>query len=186
MKQDTQVTELKSPLGPMVAAAREGALVGLWFIDQQYVPERAGWRRDDQVPVLRDTARQVTAYFAGERRVFELPLAPEGTPFQKKVWDVIAAIPYGETIAYGDLAARLGLKLTHARAAGAATGRNPISLIVPCHRIVGADGSLTGYAGGLERKRQLLAMERGDDTVVQGRLQLARQRLARPLLCAES
>jgi O-6-methylguanine DNA methyltransferase len=102
---------------------------------------------------------EITEYFAGTRSAFTVPLAPAGTPFQREVWNAIAAIPFGETAAYRDLASRIG-RASCIRAAGAATGRNPLSIIVPCHRVVGADGALTGYAGGLERKRTLLALER--------------------------
>jgi methylated-DNA-[protein]-cysteine S-methyltransferase len=108
--------------------------------------------------VLRDCVRQVAEYFAGTRRRFELALGAEGTPFQRRVWDQIARIPYGKTITYADLAARSGAPGS-ARAAGAATGRNPLAIVVPCHRVVGARGELTGYAGGVPRKARLLALE---------------------------
>ncbi|MEO8674596.1 MAG: methylated-DNA--[protein]-cysteine S-methyltransferase [Casimicrobiaceae bacterium] len=148
-----------SPLGRMrLTAVREG-LTSISFDGDRYAPPLdSAWVRDPSFPALRRAAMQLTAYFAGERRVFELPLAPTGTPFQRTVWDAIAAVPAGDTISYAELARRSGHPGS-ARAAGAATGRNPIAIVVPCHRIIGADGSLTGYAGGLDRKRALLALE---------------------------
>lgn len=127
---------------------------------------RVGWNlptdgcSDTPHPVVDEAIRQLREYLDGTRREFDLPLDPEGTPFQQKVWDVLRAIPYGETITYGEQARRLG-DPRRARAVGAANGRNPIAVIVPCHRVVGADGSLTGYAGGVERKDWLLRHERG-------------------------
>ena len=148
-----------SPLGRMrITAVREG-LTSISFDGDRYAPPQdPAWVRDPSFPALRRAAAQLTAYFAGERRVFELPLAPTGTPFQCTVWAAIAAVPAGDTISYAELARRAGHPGS-ARAAGAATGRNPIAIVVPCHRIIGADGSLTGYAGGLDRKRALLALE---------------------------
>ena len=148
-----------SPLGRMrITAVREG-LTSISFDGDRYAPPQdPAWVRDPSFPALRRAAAQLTAYFAGERRVFELPLAPTGTPFQYAVWDAITAVPAGDTISYAELARRAGHPGS-ARAAGAATGRNPIAIVVPCHRIIGADGSLTGYAGGLDRKRALLALE---------------------------
>jgi len=148
-----------SPLGRMrITAVREG-LTSISFDGDRYAPPQdPAWVRDPAFPALRRAAAQLTAYFAGERRVFELPLAPTGTPFQYAVWDAITAVPAGDTISYAELARRAGHPGS-ARAAGAATGRNPIAIVVPCHRIIGADGSLTGYAGGLDRKRALLALE---------------------------
>ena len=108
---------------------------------------------------LRAAHSQLDQYFAGSRKRFELPLAPDGTSFQRAVWNAIAQVPWGETLTYAELASRAG-RPGSARAAGAATGRNPLSIIVPCHRIIGSDGSLTGYAGGLDRKQKLLALER--------------------------
>lgn len=151
-----------SPLGTLRLAARDGALVGIWFDGQKY-DARAGldWREAPDDALLRDAARQLDEYFAGRRRRFDLRLAPVGTEFQRDVWRAIAKVPAGSTISYAELARRVG-RPTSVRAAGAATGRNPLSIVVPCHRIVGADGALTGYAGGLERKRALLALERVD------------------------
>ena len=155
-------TTLATPLGPMVAAAEDAALTGLWFEGQRWFPAIGdNWRRDDALPLFAIVATQLDEYFAGRRRVFDVPLAPRGsraTPFQRAVWSAIAAVPLGATATYRSLAASCG-NARGVRAAGAATGRNPISLLIPCHRIVGSDGSLTGYAGGLERKRALLAHE---------------------------
>ena len=149
-----------SPLGDMVLASGGDALTGAWFDGQRHQPPIGpAWLRRSDLPILRRAAAELNEYFAGERIAFDLALAPLGTPFQRDVWRVIASVPCGETIAYGELAARAG-RPKATRAAGAATGRNPLSIIVPCHRIVGADGALTGYAGGLARKRALLALER--------------------------
>lgn len=111
-------------------------------------------------PVLDLAERQLTAYFAGELTRFDLPLASDGTEFQQKVWAELQRIPYGETASYGDIARRLGYEPVISRAVGAANGANPLPIVVPCHRVIGADGSLTGYAGGLERKKILLDLER--------------------------
>ena len=148
-----------SPLGTMRLVARDGALVGVYFDGQKY-DARAGddWREAPDDPLLREAGRQLDEYFAGRRRRFELRVAPLGTAFQREVWRAIAAVPCGSTITYAELARRVG-RPTSVRAAGAATGRNPISIVVPCHRIMGAGGALTGYAGGLDRKKALLALE---------------------------
>jgi len=149
----------ETPLGPMLALAEDGALTGLDFTDAKYVRAiEPGWREDPASPLLLECARQVREYFAGRRRAFELPLAPRGTGFQRRVWTQIARIGYGETLTYAELAKRSGAEGS-ARAAGAATGRNPLAIVVPCHRVVGSRGSLTGYAGGVERKARLLALE---------------------------
>jgi methylated-DNA-[protein]-cysteine S-methyltransferase len=150
---------MPTPLGGMVLASDGDALIGAWFDGQRHQPPIApAWQRQPGLPVLRRAAAELAEYFAGERVAFSVPLAPVGTPFQHDVWRAIAGVPYGATIAYRDLAARAG-RPESIRAAGTATGRNPLSIIVPCHRIVGADGALTGYAGGLARKRSLLALE---------------------------
>jgi methylated-DNA-[protein]-cysteine S-methyltransferase len=146
-------------LGPMVLASNGDALTGAWFDGQRHQPSiDASWQRHRSLPILLRAAVELAEYFAGERTAFALSLAPAGTPFQREVWQAIAAVPYGETIAYRDLAAAIG-RPASIRAAAAATGRNPLSIVIPCHRIVGADGSLTGYAGGIERKRTMLALE---------------------------
>jgi methylated-DNA-[protein]-cysteine S-methyltransferase len=148
-------TVADSPIGPLLATAADDgdAITGLWF-DR---PPAPGWRRDDDA--LGALRNQLDAYFAGTLQRFDLPLAAPGTPWQRAVWDALMDVPYGETMSYGELAARLG-KPTACRAVGAANGRNPISVIVPCHRLIGSDGTLTGYGGGLERKRWLLDHER--------------------------
>ncbi len=149
-----------APLGPMCLAASPAGLVGAWFHGQKHFGGAlAAWRRDDDHPVLRAAAAQLALYFAGARR-FTLDCAARGTPFQQAVWRAIAAVPYGEQITYAALASAAGAPGA-ARAAGAATGRNPLSIIVPCHRVVGHAGALTGYAGGLARKRALLDIESG-------------------------
>jgi len=160
MKTAVSFDVAETPLGAMLLAADGDALTGAWFEGQRYHPRvDAGWRRRRDLPVLRRAAAELAEYFGGERMEFDLALAPAGTPFQRAVWRGIAVVPFGATIAYRELAARTG-RPEAVRAAGAATGRNPLSVFVPCHRIVGADGSLTGYAGGLERKRALLGIER--------------------------
>lgn len=152
-------TAFETPLGRMLAIAEDGALASLDFTDAKYVRLiEAGWREDPRSPPLRECARQIGDYFARRRRAFELPLAPRGTEFQRRVWREIARIPYGATIAYSELAKRSGAAGS-ARAAGAATGRNPLAIVVPCHRVLGSDGALTGYAGGIDRKARLLALE---------------------------
>jgi len=148
-----------SPLGPVIAVANEGGLTNVDFVGAKYEKKvRPDWVEDPSAPALRACIAQLAEYFAGRRKTFDLPLAAEGSDFQKRVWSEIARVPYGQTITYGELAKRAGAP-GQARAAGAATGRNPLGLVVPCHRIMGADGSLTGYAGGLERKRGLLELE---------------------------
>lgn len=148
-----------SPLGEMLLAAHHGALVGAWFVDQKYFPsDQAGSDVSDDLGLLGEAAGQLDAYFAGRLQRFDLPLRPRGSPYQTAVWAAIAAVAYGQTITYGELARHCGMSGSP-RAAGRATGRNPLGIIVPCHRIIGANGHLTGYAGGLERKRKLLALE---------------------------
>ena len=143
----------------MLMTASTTALTGLYFQGQRYAPELVPqWVLRDDLPVFVQTRAWLAAYFSGQLPGIDVPLAPNGTPFQQAVWRQIAGIPTGETITYAELARRSGNSAA-VRAAGAATGRNPISLLVPCHRVVGSNGSLTGYAGGLERKRKLLALE---------------------------
>lgn len=155
----TRYARFRTPLGTLVAIAAGGALTGLYFEDGRHAqPIAPGWREDPQSAPLRECARQFEDYFAGRRQCFDLPLAPHGTPFQERVWREIARVPYGETITYAELAERAGAPGS-ARAAGAATGRNPLAIVVPCHRIVATGGALTGYAGGLARKERLLALE---------------------------
>lgn len=151
---------IDSPLGPLTLAATDAGLAGAWFEGQRHWPDTAGWRGDETHPVLREAAAQFADYFAGRRVAFDLPLdLSHGTAFQQAVWQALLAIPSGRTVSYGHLGAGIG-KAAAVRAVGAAVGRNPISVIVPCHRVLGADGSLTGYAGGLARKSALLQLER--------------------------
>jgi len=155
----TRYARFATPLGTVLATAVEGRLTHVDFIDAKYTKTiAADWQEDPESAPLKECAEQLSEYFSGRRRDFDLPLEPDGTSFQRRVWREIARVAFGETITYGELAARAGAAGS-ARAAGAATGRNPIALIVPCHRIVGADGSLTGYAGGLARKTRLLELE---------------------------
>jgi len=148
-----------SPHGRMLLVAGDEGLSGVYFEGQKrHPPTDAGWRRDADHALLRQAKRELAEYFGGVRRRFETALAPEGTPFQRSIWKAISTVDYGSTITYAELARRAGFPGS-ARAAGAATGRNPVGIIVPCHRIIGSDGSLTGYAGGLERKHALLALE---------------------------
>ncbi len=149
----------ESPQGQMLLVANGGGLCGAYFRGQKYYPQVVSHlRRDAQHAPLRQARRELAEYFAGERKRFDVARAPEGTPFQRAVWDAISGVGFGRTISYAELADRAGCPGS-ARAAGAATGRNPIGVIVPCHRIVGSNGSLTGYAGGLAIKRALLALE---------------------------
>ena len=151
----------ESPRGRMLLVANDVGLSGAYFDGQKYLPRvEPEWRRDARHAPLRQAKRELAEYFGGERERFETALAPEGTPFQQAVWKAISAVGFGKTITYSELALHAGFPGS-ARAAGAATGRNPISIIVPCHRIVGSNGTLTGYAGGLDRKRALLALESG-------------------------
>lgn len=150
--------DVGSPLGPLTVVDDAGALAGLYLSDQRHRPDPVTFGpRDDAVqPGLRE---QLQAYFAGELREFDVPLALVGTPFQRRVWSALREVPYGTTCTYGELAAAIG-RPTAVRAVGAANGRNPVCIVVPCHRVVGSGGSLTGYAGGLERKLHLLEVER--------------------------
>lgn len=152
-------TYIESPIGRLLLSSDGEAVTGLYMdTPDQPLPEAAGWARDPAAGALPLAIRQLDEYFAGTRRDFELPLKPQGTTFQRRVWDALVGIPYGATWSYGELARRIDNP--HAsRAVGLANGRNPISIVVPCHRVIGGNSSLTGYAGGLERKRWLLAHE---------------------------
>ena len=154
--------ECTSTQGNLYLAATERGLAGMWFTDQRHVPDVSSWQRHDdtsQQRVLKQTQQQLEAYFAGELQQFDLPLdLSAGTPFQQAVWQALLKIPFGQTTSYGALSSRMGKPLA-VRAVGTAIGRNPIGIIVPCHRVVGADGSLTGYAGGLHRKEAFLKLE---------------------------
>ncbi|XVS68156.1 methylated-DNA--[protein]-cysteine S-methyltransferase [Actinosynnema sp. CA-299493] len=149
-----------SPVGELTLVARDGVLAGLYLPEHRHRPALETFGERDASP-FGEVVAQLAEYFAGERTVFDLPLSPAGTPFQRTVWDALKEIPHGETVSYGELAARIG-RPTASRAVGLANGKNPISVIVPCHRVVGSTGALTGYGGGVERKRVLLAFERGD------------------------
>jgi methylated-DNA-[protein]-cysteine S-methyltransferase len=154
-----------SPLGGITLASDGEALIGLWFDGQRHFARTLGPAPIEKaLPVFALAEGWLDAYFSGKAPDFTPPLDPRGTAFQRAVWELLLAIPYGQTVTYGELAASLaerrGLSRMSARAVGGAVGRNPISLIVPCHRVVGADGSLTGYAGGIDRKRRLLALEK--------------------------
>ena len=157
MNTTTLYSTIASPIGELLLASDGKSVTGLYMQNQKHGARRTrDWKRDDAA--LKQPRAQLQAYFAGELRDFELPLAAEGTPFQQHVWRALCDIPYGETISYGELARRIGQPKA-SRAVGLANGQNPISIVVPCHRVIGANGSLTGYGGGLERKRWLLAHE---------------------------
>ena len=159
-------TYIPSPLGMLHLVSDGRALTGLYMEDQRHADAPgADWRRDDHLPVFAEATRQLAAYFDGRLSAFDLPLAPTGTLFQQRVWAELQRIPYGTTRSYGELARRLGSP-NASRAVGLANGRNPLGIIIPCHRVVGASGKLVGYGGGLGRKEALLALE-------------ARKRLAR-------
>ncbi|WP_267242380.1 methylated-DNA--[protein]-cysteine S-methyltransferase [Streptomyces sp. PR69] len=154
-----QHTVIDSPYGPLTLVAVDGVLARLHMEHQRHRPPEETFGEPDPRP-FGETIRQLNAYFARELTEFDLPLHLEGTPFQRSVWQQLRTIPYGETRSYGELAQALG-KPGASRAVGLANGKNPIGIIVPCHRVIGASGSLVGYGGGLERKRRLLAFESG-------------------------
>jgi methylated-DNA-[protein]-cysteine S-methyltransferase len=155
----TYYTVIESPIEPLLLTSDGRALTGLWM---GVLPQRPGvsegWTRSDDAAPFAETSRQLALYFEGSLTEFDLPLAARGTPFQQRVWDELKIIPYGTTISYGELARRMG-QPSASRAVGMANGRNPIGIIVPCHRVIGANGKLTGYGGGLPRKEALLALE---------------------------
>jgi methylated-DNA-[protein]-cysteine S-methyltransferase len=159
----TTFIRFPSPVGELLITASDSAITGIYFPSHDRVPkDRAGWQKDTGLgsagAVLAQARQQLTEYFAGSRTTFDLLLDPSGTDFQRRVWDALRTIPYGATTSYGVLARRLGDP--HAtRAVGAANGKNPIPIVVPCHRVVGAKGELTGFGGGLDRKRWLLEHE---------------------------
>lgn len=155
----TVQTSFDSQLGRIIAAAHDDKLVGIWFDGQRHLPDTSHWASVREHPLLKLAQRQLSDYFAGRRAGFELPLdLSTGTLFQQQVWRALLEIPRGATCSYGALSAAIG-KAAAMRAVGGAVGRNPFSIVVPCHRVIGADGSLTGYAGGLERKTVLLQLE---------------------------
>jgi methylated-DNA-[protein]-cysteine S-methyltransferase len=159
------VTTLDSPCGPLLCVVDEtGAVVRIEFSKGRESQKITDQMRDEGIEVFEDSGRtaglrrQLAEYFAGERRDFDLPLAPEGTPFERSVWDELRKIPFGETRSYGEIAQAIG-RPGAARAVGRANGANPIPIVVPCHRVIGSDGSLTGFGGGLEAKSRLLEIE---------------------------
>jgi methylated-DNA-[protein]-cysteine S-methyltransferase len=155
----TTYTEIDSPLGPLLLTSTDGKLSGLYFADRPHARVEPHWIRQDDAEIFAQTRRQIVETASWQRERFDLPVLLEGTPFQVQVWNAIATIPLGQTITYSELAERVGRSARDARAVGTATGENPVSLIVPCHRVVGKSGKPTGYAGGLERKSALLAFE---------------------------
>lgn len=157
----TAYAYVESPVGRLLVAMRAGALHTLAFADtarQARTPE-AGWHHDEAA--LAPARRELEEYFAGQRQDFDIPVVTDGTPFQQDVWRALREIPYGTTVSYGELAQRIG-RPSAVRAVGLANGANPVAIVVPCHRVIGADGSLTGFGGGLPVKRALLALERGE------------------------
>lgn len=152
-----QCRTVDSPVGPLTLAGRDGRLMHLRMVDQTYEPSRNGWVNDDSA--FDAAVTQLDEYFAGDRTEFKLDLEMVGTPFQRRVWDALQTIPYGQTCSYGEIAREIGSPGAF-RAVGLANGHNPIGIIVPCHRVIGANGSLTGYGGGLDRKRALLELEK--------------------------
>ncbi len=154
----TAQCRIDSPLGTMLLARTASGLAGAWFENQKHHPDAIAAPERDDDPVLLATARQLRAYFVGEVDAFDLPLDLQGTAFQRSVWQALLRIETGATCSYGAIARELGVPAA-SRAVGAAVGRNPVSIIVPCHRVVGSSGALTGYAGGLDRKTSLLRIE---------------------------
>jgi methylated-DNA-[protein]-cysteine S-methyltransferase len=153
----TRYRIIDSPIGPLTLAGTGHILTNLRMVDQTYEPDRADWTLDDRA--FPDAVEQLAAYFAGELHRFDVRLELSGTEFQCRVWNALRTIPYGETRSYGEIADQIGAPNAF-RAVGLANGRNPIAVIIPCHRVIGANGSLTGFGGGLERKSALLELER--------------------------
>ena len=152
-------TRIDSPIGPLLLAASDAGMHTIEFHDAKHPVRRGDDWEQSAHPLLERAKQQLGEYFAGERHAFDLPLAPQGTPFQRQVWETLATIGYGETLSYGQLAARIG-RPSASRAVGAANGRNPLPIVLPCHRVIGADGSLAGFGGGLPTKQFLLSLER--------------------------
>ncbi|BBY01953.1 methylated-DNA--[protein]-cysteine S-methyltransferase [Mycobacterium seoulense] len=148
---------IDSPIGPLTLAGQDSVLTMLRMVDQTYEPSRTGWASSPAA--FQDATEQLDAYFAGELTEFDFEFELRGSEFQRRVWKALQTIPYGETRSYGTIAAQIGAPGS-ARAVGLANGHNPIAIVVPCHRVIGANGSLTGYGGGLDRKQTLLALER--------------------------
>lgn len=153
-------TVMSSPIGDLRVIERDGAISAIEFTPfRQPADGRPLGARGDDHPLLAEAVRQLTAYFARDLKEFDLPLDPQGSAFQRRVWDQLLTIGYGDTASYGEVAGRLGMTNAASRAVGLANGRNPIPIVIPCHRVIGANGTLTGYAGGLERKQTLLSLE---------------------------
>jgi methylated-DNA-[protein]-cysteine S-methyltransferase len=152
-------TVMDSPVGPLRIIERAGVLTAIEFSPWRDSDGRPRGDRDDAHPLLVEAVRQLDAYFARDLKEFDLPLAPQGSDFQKRVWAELLGVGWGETASYGEIAHRLGMTNAASRAVGLANGRNPIPIVIPCHRVIGANGTLTGYAGGLDRKQLLLALE---------------------------
>lgn len=152
----TCFTLYHSPIGPLRLTSDGTALTGLWFHDRK--PDAAADQYREDLAIFNSAKRWLDDYFSGNPRKLDFPLSPVGTPFQRRVWELLLTIPYGETTTYGALAGQLGPKMS-AQAVGQAVGRNPVSILIPCHRVIGADGALTGYAAGLEIKTWLLHHE---------------------------
>ena len=161
------ICKYRSPLGDLLLAADEEGLTGLWFVGQKYyangLPDESIWQ---ETKILTETRRWLDTYFSGEEPKFTPPLHPVGTAFRQAVWKILLQIPYGQTVTYGEIAQQLaaeqGISMMSAQAVGGAVGHNKISIIIPCHRVIGADGSLTGYAGGIDKKIALLRLEGTD------------------------
>ena len=152
-------TIVGSAVGDLRVVEHNGAIAAIEFEPFREADGRPRGERADDHPVLAEARRQLDAYFARELKEFDLPLAPEGSTFQRRVWEQLEGIEFGETASYGEIARRLGMTNAASRAVGLANGRNPIPIVIPCHRVIGANGTLTGYAGGLERKQTLLSLE---------------------------
>ena len=152
-------TEIESPVGPLRIVAHGGAITAIEYTPYRPPAGRPLGARNDDDPLLVRAVEQLTAYFSRDLKEFDLPLAPQGSDFQQRVWEQLLGVGYGETATYGEIAHRLGKSNAASRAVGLANGQNPIPIVIPCHRIIGADGTLTGYAGGLERKQTLLGIE---------------------------
>jgi methylated-DNA-[protein]-cysteine S-methyltransferase len=152
-------TVIDSPIGDLRLVEHDGAITAIEFSPFRDGTGRPLGDRDDEHPLLVECARQLRAYFAGDLTDFDLPLAPDGTPFQRRVWAELLAVGFGKTATYGEIAHRLGMTNAASRAVGLANGRNPIPIVIPCHRVIGSNGTLTGYAGGLDRKQLLLTLE---------------------------
>lgn len=157
-------TVIETPLGSMLAASENEALTGLWFFEQKYFPKAADtWDHSPDLAIFNQLRKWLARYFEGNVDPLDLPLAPRGTPFQQEVWTLLREIPAGTTVTYGQLARRIAdhrqLPSMSAQAVGSAVGHNPLTILIPCHRVVGTDGTLTGFAGGLPRKQALLVLE---------------------------